>query len=113
MKHENGKQERYQKRSGNLPIMVKVAFKEIPLRFQSQRCRLSNLKPKELVQHHEEQNEMGGYFIVNGIEKIIRLLIVPRRNDVTSVVRPSFKRIGATYSPYATIIRCVRADQTR
>jgi DNA-directed RNA polymerase beta subunit len=35
---------------------------------------------KELVEAKEESEELGGYFIVNGIEKLIRMLIVQRRN---------------------------------
>lgn len=31
---------------------------------------------------------------------------------VTAVIRPSFSRLGSTYSPYATVIRCVRTDQS-
>ena len=34
--------------------------------------------------------EMGGYFIVNGIEKVIRMLILPRRNYVSMLYLPSF-----------------------
>ena len=49
---------------------------------QSKNCRLYGLSPKELVKHHEEVQEWGGYFIVNGNEKIIRMLIMPRRNYV-------------------------------
>ncbi|KAI9614139.1 hypothetical protein KEM48_006117 [Puccinia striiformis f. sp. tritici PST-130] len=55
---------------------------------------------------------MGGYFIVNGNEKIIRCLIVPRRNHVTSLIRSSFVNRGNFYTSFATQIRCVRPDQT-
>ena len=41
------------------------------------------MSPAELVSKQEEPNEMGGYFICNGLEKIIRLLIVPRANNVS------------------------------
>lgn len=40
------------------------------------------MTPEQLVAHGEEPNEMGGYFICNGLEKLIRLLIVPRSNNV-------------------------------
>ena len=40
------------------------------------------MNPEQLVAHGEEPNEMGGYFICNGLEKLIRLLIVPRSNNV-------------------------------
>ncbi|GAA5925248.1 hypothetical protein JCM3775_006405 [Rhodotorula graminis] len=86
---------------GNLPIMVKSA-----------RCHLRNLPPAELVKHHEEAEEMGGYFIINGNERLIRFLIVPRRNHVTSIIRPSFGNRGAAYTQYGVAIRSVRADQT-
>ncbi|KAG0732289.1 hypothetical protein G6F23_014466 [Rhizopus arrhizus] len=55
---------------------------------------------------------MGGYFIVNGIEKLIRLLIVPRRNHVTAIIRNSFQNRGPTYSTFGCAIRCARRDQT-
>jgi DNA-directed RNA polymerase I subunit RPA2 len=84
----------------------------LPIMVRSNRCNLHNLHPKELIRHHEESEEMGGYFIVNGIEKLIRLLIVPRRNHVTAIIRPSFANRGPQYSHFGTAIRCSRPDQT-
>lgn len=55
---------------------------------------------------------MGGYFIINGNERLIRFLIVPRRNHVTSIIRPSFGNRGAAYTQYGVSIRSVRPDQT-
>ena len=66
----------------------------------------------ELVKHHEEPEEFGGYFVINGNERLIRLLILPRRHHVISLVRPSFVNRGPSYTPYAVQIRCVRTDQT-
>lgn len=66
----------------------------------------------ELVAHHEEPEEFGGYFIINGNERLIRYLILPRRHNVTALVRPSFVNRGPSYTPYAVQIRCVRPDQT-
>ena len=34
----------------------------------------------------EEANEMGGYFIVNGNEKLLRLTISPRKHYVSGVL---------------------------
>lgn len=87
--------------AGLLPVMV-----------QSNRCNLEGMSPEELVEHREESDEFGGYFIVNGIEKIIRMLIVPRRNYPMAIVRSSFSNRGASYSSYGVQIRCVRPDQT-
>lgn len=55
---------------------------------------------------------MGGYFVVNGLEKLIRLLIVNRRNYVMGIARPSFQKRGNFYTNFGTQIRCVRPDQS-
>jgi DNA-directed RNA polymerase I subunit RPA2 len=79
---------------------------------QSNRCHLEGLSPKELVDKREETEELGGYFIVNGIEKLIRMLIVNRRNYPMAIIRPSFVNRGATYTKFGIQIRSVRPDQT-
>ena len=89
------------KHLGNLPVMIK-----------SNLCHLHGLTPAQLVHHHEEAEELGGYFIVNGLEKLIRLLIVNRRNHPMAIVRPSFQKRGPTYTNYGVMIRSVRPDQT-
>lgn len=86
---------------GQLPIMVKT-----------NRCHLERCTPAQLVQCKEESEELGGYFIVNGIEKLIRMLIVSRRNFPLALVRPSFTKRGARYTKYGVQIRSVRPDQT-
>lgn len=86
---------------GNLPIMLR-----------SNRCHLENLSPKELVNKREETEELGGYFIVNGIEKLVRMLVVNRRNYPMAIVRPSFVNRGNTYTKFGIQIRSVRPDQT-
>ncbi|GME80071.1 unnamed protein product [Ambrosiozyma monospora] len=87
--------------AGLLPIMV-----------QSNRCHLEGMSPDQLVKHREESDELGGYFIVNGIEKLIRMLIVQRRNHPMAIIRPSFANRGASYSAFGVQIRSVRPDQT-
>lgn len=84
----------------------------LPVMLQSNRCHLSKLSPYELVEQKEESDEFGGYFIVNGIEKLIRMLIVQRRNHPMAIIRPSFANRGASYSQYGLQIRSVRPDQT-
>ncbi|EGV64922.1 DNA-directed RNA polymerase I subunit rpa2 [Yamadazyma tenuis] len=84
----------------------------LPVMLRSSRCHLQNLSPDELVKHKEESDEFGGYFIVNGIEKLIRMLIVQRRNHPMALIRPSFASRGNSYTKYGIQIRCVRPDQT-
>ncbi|TVY52820.1 DNA-directed RNA polymerase I subunit RPA2 [Lachnellula cervina] len=85
---------------------------QIPLMLMSNRCHLEHNPPAQLVQRKEEAEELGGYFVVNGIEKLIRLLIVNRRNYPMAIERPSFAGRGPAYTKYASIIRSVRPDQT-
>jgi DNA-directed RNA polymerase I subunit RPA2 len=66
----------------------------------------------QLVQKHEEPEEFGGYFIVNGNERLIRYLIVPRRHHAIALVRPTFSKRGPSYTQYAVQMRCVRPDQS-
>ncbi|EKM59942.1 uncharacterized protein PHACADRAFT_115318 [Phanerochaete carnosa HHB-10118-sp] len=97
----DGPVEKENRDCGLLPIMVR-----------SVRCNLRGMSSAELVQHHEEPEEFGGYFIINGNERLIRYLILPRRNHVISLIRPSFTNRGPSYTPHAVQIRCVRPDQT-
>jgi DNA-directed RNA polymerase beta subunit len=69
------KEMRLQKTLGNVPVMVKSAV-----------CHLRNMTTEELVKNKEEALEMGGYFIINGNERVVRLLVVPRRNHVGAPV---------------------------
>ncbi|TEB30121.1 DNA-directed RNA polymerase I polypeptide 2 [Coprinellus micaceus] len=84
----------------------------VPIMVRSVRCNLRGMSSAELVKHHEEPEEFGGYFIINGNERLIRYLILPRRNHVISLLRPSFSNRGPSYTQYAVQIRCVRPDQT-
>jgi DNA-directed RNA polymerase I subunit RPA2 len=104
---------------GQIPIMIKAcrSFRDDREStanhcYQSNRCHLENNSPALLVHRKEESEELGGYFIINGIEKIVRLLIVNRRNYPMAIIRNSFEGRGSAYTKYATLIRCVRPDQT-
>ncbi|PVD31138.1 hypothetical protein C0Q70_10416 [Pomacea canaliculata] len=98
----NGNEEGFIERSpGQIPVMVK-----------SDLCYLANLTPKDLIRHGEEAEEMGGYFIVNGQEKIVRMLVLQRRNFPLCLKRPSWKTRGSDFTEYGIIMRCVRADQS-
>ena len=63
--------QRLNKRLGSLPIMVKSA-----------KCYLRHMGRKELIRSKEEGNEFGGYFICNGIERIIRMLVQVRQQEL-------------------------------
>ena len=85
---------------------------QMPIMLGSNRCHLQNLTPAQLVRAKEDSEELGGYFIVNGIEKLIRMLILPRRNYPMAISRGAFLKRGAAYTKFGVQIRCVRPDQT-
>lgn len=45
---------------GNLPIMLKSKY-----------CHLKGMSREELIEHGEDPDEPGGYFIINGTEKVL------------------------------------------
>ena len=84
---------------------------EIPIMTMSSKCHLRNKTRKELIRMKEEQNEFGGYFIVNGIERCVRLLQIPRRNHPTAIFRGSYKKRGPQFTDYGIAMRCSRSNQ--
>ena len=85
---------------------------QVPIMLRTNRCHLEKCTPAQLVHHKEESEELGGYFIVNGNEKLIRMLIVSRRNYPMAIIRGSFVNRGPAYTKYGMQIRSVRPDQT-
>ena len=59
--HINGVQrESFTTQIGSIPIMLKSKY-----------CHLHKMSKEELVQHGEDPNDLGGYFIINGTEKVL------------------------------------------
>ncbi|KAJ3188155.1 hypothetical protein HDU85_005304 [Gaertneriomyces sp. JEL0708] len=87
-------------------------FGKLPIMVRSNKCNLEGKSPADLIKAREDPDEFGGYFVSNGIERLVRLLIVPRRNYPTALIRPSFANRGPTYSQFGVTMRCVRPDQT-
>jgi DNA-directed RNA polymerase I subunit RPA2 len=85
---------------------------EIPIMVASTRCHLRNCGAAELSMRKEDPKEVGGYFIVNGNEKVVRLLVAQRANYIVAIERSSYTNRGPAYTPYATVMRCMRTDQT-
>ncbi len=51
---------------------------------------------------------MGGYFVCNGIERLIRLLVQTRRHYVMALRRGAYHKRGANYTDAATLVRWAR-----
>eukprot|EP00301_Raphidiophrys_heterophryoidea_P003353 c11518_g1_i1.p1 GENE.c11518_g1_i1~~c11518_g1_i1.p1 ORF type:complete len:1230 (+),score=287.00 c11518_g1_i1:431-3691(+) len=91
---------------------VVKAVGQLPIMVLSNKCHLFGMTPKQLVKAKEEEGEQGGYFVINGGERCIRMLVVPKRNHVMALYRSSMMNRGPMYTPYLTSIRCVRPDQS-
>lgn len=48
---------------------------------------------------------MGGYFICNGIERIIRMITLQRRHYIMALRRNAYRKRGANYTDAAVAIR--------
>ena len=79
-------------------MSVLFTFTTCDLQVGSSVCNLHGMNPAKMTRRGEEPGEMGGYFIVNGNEKIIRLLIQQRRHYVMGMVRGAYARRGPTFT---------------
>eukprot|EP00746_Dinoflagellata_sp_MGD_P158454 gnl/MRDRNA2_/MRDRNA2_86477_c0_seq1.p1 gnl/MRDRNA2_/MRDRNA2_86477_c0~~gnl/MRDRNA2_/MRDRNA2_86477_c0_seq1.p1 ORF type:complete len:1158 (-),score=-4.77 gnl/MRDRNA2_/MRDRNA2_86477_c0_seq1:55-3315(-) len=82
----------------------------LPIMVGSKACWLSGKNKSQLISLGEDENESGGYFISNGVEKFIRLFITTRRNYVVALRRKGNLRRGKMYTDAMSLVRCVRAD---
>uniref|UniRef100_A0A182Y5R7 DNA-directed RNA polymerase subunit beta n=1 Tax=Anopheles stephensi TaxID=30069 RepID=A0A182Y5R7_ANOST len=83
----------------------------LPIMLRSKACNLHDLTPEELVARGEHEDEWGGYFVVRGNEKLVRMLVTYRRNYPVAVNRNSWRDRGKDFSTTGVFIRCVRNDQ--
>lgn len=118
------------KSMGEIPVMIRVGSSEVMLItfgynwnraimkmnlfdfLQSKACNLNGLKPEDLVKRGEHENEWGGYFIMKGHEKLIRMLLMTRKNFPIAVQRNSWKERGQHFGDTGIMVRSVRTDQT-
>ncbi|XP_002742157.1 DNA-directed RNA polymerase I subunit RPA2-like [Saccoglossus kowalevskii] len=100
------------KLNNEVKAIKEILLGEVPILVKSNSCNLNKLSPSELIKKNEEVEEMGGYFIINGIEKVIRMIVLPRRNFPMALNRGSWKNRGKLYTEYGVSMRCVKPDQT-
>lgn len=60
---------------------------------------------QQLVKRKEESMEVGGSFICNGLERIIRMLIQQRRHYIMALRRSAYQKRGNTFTDAATLLR--------
>lgn len=89
------------RRIGRIPIMV-----------ASSACHLRGKSRAQLVAMGEEEYEVGGTFIVQGYEKVIRQVNIPRSNHAISSNRESNANRGPLFTQIALSYRSMRKDMT-
>lgn len=96
--------------SGGVVQRHTVRLGEIPIMLRSAGCHLQGLSPTELLAAGEEEYELGGYFVVNGLEKVVRMIIVPRRHHTLAVRRAPNANRGVSFTDASVSMRCGRPD---
>ncbi|KAL5732556.1 hypothetical protein ACOSQ2_032248 [Xanthoceras sorbifolium] len=103
----------FQYLDANSPVVrERFNFGQFPVMLKSKRCHLRDADPQKLKSFKEEAAEMGGYFVLNGLERVFRPVILPKQNYPMSMVRNSFRDRREGYTDKAVVIRCVRKDQS-
>ncbi len=83
---------------GNIPVMLKSNF-----------CHLNNLSKDELTEKGEDPNDPGGYFIINGTEKVLidiedlasnRFMVEKMSTGVSAFSGKLFSEIGSFKIPH-------------
>ncbi|CAB3408318.1 unnamed protein product [Caenorhabditis bovis] len=92
--------------------IIETILGRVPIMLCSTGCHLRDMTRKQLVKCGEEPIEKGGYFIVNGSEKVIRLLVANRRNFPIAIVRKTFKEKGKLFSEFGIMMRSVKENHT-
>jgi len=100
----------WQKSDGDIRRQT-VQLGQFPIMVKSTTCTLAELSPVDLVAQGEEAYEAGGYFIINGIERMIRLIIQQRRHHILGLRRRAFLKRSPLFSEYATVMRCVAPNE--
>lgn len=99
-------------RINNKKFTLKKSLGHIPIMLKSKFCHTAQFTGIQNVQHGDEMCEAGGYFVVNGNDKVVRLLIAQKRNHIFTLVRDSNIKKGRNFTEFATSIRCVANDET-
>lgn len=69
------------KGEGEVKEQKEVKIGEMPIMIRSDKCPLSDMNEEELIEAGEDPDDIGGYFIINGTERVLVLLeeVAPNR----------------------------------
>jgi len=79
---------------------IVVNFGDLPVMIKSKICSLSNMSRQELIENGEDPDDPGGYFIINGTERILVLVeeIASNRIIATKVALGNVSEVARIHS---------------
>jgi DNA-directed RNA polymerase beta subunit len=89
------------------PVYSDVFVGELPVMLKSKLCYLSNMRRDELIQNGEDPEDPGGYFVINGSERVLTSIedLVPNKLMVTKERNGIVAKIFSTHFGFRA--RCV------
>ncbi|CDJ66821.1 DNA-directed RNA polymerase, related [Eimeria necatrix] len=96
----------------NAAIKKTMVVGQVPVMVKSNRCTLSGMSPTEMVNAGEDLDEFGGYFIINGNERVLRFVIQQKTNYPIALKRESFRNREIFATDLAVLLRSQRIDGT-
>lgn len=89
------------------PVYSDVFIGEVPVMLKSKLCYLSNMRRDELMENGEDPDDPGGYFVINGSERVLTSIedLVPNKLMVTKERNGVVAKIFSTH--YGFRARCV------
>merc|ERR1719244_53419 len=91
--------------NGVVQPMLEKVLGNIPIMLRSKACHLHNLTPAQMVGRGEHEQEWGGYFIIGGHERILRMLQTTRRNYPIAMKRPGWKNKSGEVTSSLEVMR--------
>ncbi|CAL6037772.1 DNA-directed_RNA polymerase subunit beta [Hexamita inflata] len=82
----------------------------IPIMVGSTACVLHNKTPEQKIMLREDEREAGGYFLSNGTERLIRMVVVPKHLACQNMLRSAYLKRGSAFTEYAISFRDRRDD---
>jgi DNA-directed RNA polymerase beta subunit len=89
------------------PVYSDVFVGELPVMLKSKLCYLSSMRRDELIQNGEDPEDPGGYFVINGSERVLTSIedLVPNKLMVTKERNGIVAKIFSTHFGFRA--RCV------
>ncbi len=86
---DNVQRESFVTEIGKLPIMLKSKY-----------CHLNNLKREDLIKHGEDPDDLGGYFVLNGNERVLITVedLAPNKLFINKSATGPSKYVGKIFS---------------